>query len=231
MTSAPAAGIALARGADRVELCTALEVGGVTPSQALIDATLEVCAETHVLVRLRPGDFVYDADEVAQMSRYATTITNQGAAGVVIGALRTDGRLDLDTIGRLAGAARAVRPDVAVTVHRAVDAGGDPVAAVRDLMASGLGVVRVLTSGGAASAGKGIATIANMVAAAEGRIQIMSGGGVTLAAIPALVAAGVDAVHLSAKRPRRDHFVLDPELVSAARTLIAPSAECRRRRR
>lgn len=62
-----------------------------------------------------------------------------------------------------------------------------------------------------------------MVATAEGRVQIMSGGGVTRAAIQALIATGVDAVHMSAKRPCRDHFVLNPELVEAASTLIATS--------
>lgn len=223
VTSASAAGVAIARGADRVELCTALELGGVTPSQALVDATLEVCAETHVLVRARPGDFVYTAGEVDQMSREAAALTAQGAAGVVIGALRPDGRLDLEAIARIAGAARTVGPAVAVTVHRAVDAGADPVAAITDLVASGLDVGRVLTSGGAVAAGDGITTIASMVAAAGGRIQIMSGGGVTLAAIPALVGAGVDAVHMSAKRPCRDHFVLDADLVEAASALIASS--------
>lgn len=220
VTSAAAAGVAVARGADRVELCAALELGGVTPSQAVIDAALEVCAQTHVLVRARPGDFSYDVDEVTQMSREAATITDQGAAGVVIGALQPDGRLDLDAIARIAGAARSVRPDVAVTVHRAVDAGADPVAAITDLIDSGLGVTRVLTSGGAVAAGDGIPTIGRMVAAAGGRIEIMSGGGVTLAAIPALVAVGVDAVHMSAKRARHDHFTLDPHLVEAASALL-----------
>lgn len=118
-----------------------------------------------------------------------------------------------------------MRPDVAVTVHRAVDAGADPVAAITELIASRLDVSRVLTSGGAVAAGDGIPTIASMVAAAGGRIQIMSGGGVTLAAIPALVASCVDAVHMSATRPCRDHFALDPELVEAAATLLATSRE------
>lgn len=223
VTSASAAAAAMTRGADRVELCVALEIGGVTPSQALIDATLEACADTHVLVRSRPGDFVYAADEVAQMCREAATITAQGVTGVVIGALRPDGRLDLDTIVRIADAARAVRPDVAITVHRAVDSSSDPVLAVADLVASDLRATRVLTSGGAEAAGDGIATIAGMVAAAEGRIQIMSGGGVTLATIPALVAVGVDAVHMSAKRPCRDFFEVDPELVAEARMLVPAS--------
>jgi copper homeostasis protein len=238
VTSASAAGAAVVHGADRVELCAALELGGVTPSQAAIDATLEVCADTHVLVRARPGDFTYDADEVTQMARDAGTIAAQGAAGVVIGALQADGQLDLDAIARIADAARTANPDVAVTVHRAVDASADQVAAVTDLLRSGLAITRVLTSGGAAAAGEGIATIADMVAAAGGRIQIMGGGGVTLATIPVLTAVGVDAVHMSAKRPRRDHFELESNLVEAASALIGGSGrikssmeEARRRQR
>jgi len=220
VTSAAAAAAAIAHGADRVELCTALEVGGVTPSQATVDATLAVCADTHVLVRSRPGDFVYDADEIAQMASDAAAIAEQGAAGVVIGALRPDGRLDLDAITRMGDAARAARPDVAITVHRAIDACISHVGGVEDLLGSGLPITRILTSGGAAAAGEGVVTIADMVGAAGGRIQIMAGGGVTLATIPALVAAGVDAVHMSAKRSRRDHFTMDPELVEAAGALV-----------
>jgi copper homeostasis protein len=140
---------------------------------------------------------------------------------VVIGALRPDGRLDLDTIARIADAARSVRPDVPITVHRAVDSSSDPVVAVNDLVGAELGVIRILTSGGATAVGDGLSTIADMVVAADGRIQIMSGGGVTPATIPALIRVGVDAVHMSAKRNRRDHFTIDPELVSAARALIS----------
>src|SRR4051794_35655447 len=136
VTTASAAAAALAGGADRVELCTALEIGGVTPSQTVLQGTPEGGIGPHLLGRARAGDFVYDTDEIAQMAREAAIVTAQGAAGVVVGALRPDGRLDLDAIARIVGAARTVRPDVAVTVHRAVDAGIDPVAAVTDLMGS-----------------------------------------------------------------------------------------------
>jgi copper homeostasis protein len=105
-------------------------------------------------------------------------------------------------------------------VHRAVDASADPIGAVDDLLDAGLPVTRILTSGGADAAGDAAATIAAMVAGAGRRIQIMAGGGVTTATIPDLLAAGVDAIHLSAKRSRRDHFVLDSEVVAAARALV-----------
>lgn len=219
VASDAAARLADAHGADRVELSTALELGGVTPSQALTEATLETGAETHVLVRCRAGDFVYDDDELRLMCREAAALVRAGAAGVVVGALDEAGELDLAAIERMSDAARAVNPAVAITVHRAVDASADPVRCARSLAASGIRPRRILTSGGRAAAGEATAVIAQMVAAA-GPIEVMAGGGVTIAAIPALVATGVAAVHLSAKRRERDHWSIDPTLVTAARAAL-----------
>ncbi|HEY0248079.1 MAG TPA: copper homeostasis protein CutC [Gryllotalpicola sp.] len=219
VTSDAAAAVAVAQGADRVELCVALELGGVTPSQGLVEATLDTGAETHVLVRSRPGDFVYDAEEIALMAREAAAIARAGAAGVVIGALTPAGGLDLAAIGAMADAARTVRPDIVITIHRAVDASTDPMRAASALAASGLAPTRILSSGGREAAGDGAATLAGMVAAA-GPIQVMAGGGVTIASIPTLLSAGVAAVHLSAKRRIGDHLALDAGLVASARREI-----------
>lgn len=219
VTSDAAAAVAIARGADRVELCSALETGGVTPSQALLDATVETRAETHVLVRSRPGDFVYDDEELRLMAREAATIARGGAAGIVIGALTESGELDLDAMMRMADAARAVEPHIAITVHRAVDASADPVRCAAMLAASVLAPTRILSSGGRAAAGDAVEVIRAMVSAA-GPIQVMAGGGVVVEAIPSLLAAGAAAVHLSAKRERRDHWELDPQLVAAARAAV-----------
>jgi len=219
VTSDAAAARARAQGADRVELCTALELGGVTPSQAAIEATVDSGAETHVLVRSRAGDFVYDDDEVRLMCREAADVVRAGAAGVVIGALDAAGELDLAAIERMTDAARAVRAEISITVHRAVDASADPVRSAARLAASALRPTRILTSGGRAAAGDAVDVIARMVAAA-GAIQVMAGGGVTIGAIPHLVAAGAAAVHLSAKRRERDHWSLDPAVVAAARRAL-----------
>jgi copper homeostasis protein len=219
VASAAGARAALEGGADRVELSAALETGGITPSQGLVEAVLETGGETHVLVRSRPGDFVYDADELALMRREARAVVAAGAAGVVIGALTAGGALDLDAIAAMADAARAVRPDVAVTIHRAIDASADPVREAGRLAGSPLAPTRVLTSGGRPSAPEGAGVIAAMVAAAGG-IQVMSGGGVSAATIPMLVGAGVAAVHLSAKRRQHDHWVTDGGLVAAARAAL-----------
>jgi copper homeostasis protein len=215
VTSHTAAATALALGADRVELCSALELGGVTPSQALVEATLEAGGPTHVLVRSRPGDFVYATDDVQLMCREARAVVRAGAAGVVIGALTPAGELDLAAITAMADAARTVRPDVEITVHRAIDASADPVRCAEALAASGLAPTRLLTSGGAEAVGDALDVVRAMVAAA-GPIQVMAGGGVTPAVIPALLGTGVAAVHLSAKRTVREHWELDPAVAAAA---------------
>ncbi len=225
VTSATAAAQAIGHGADRVELCVALETGGVTPSQALVEATLATGAESHVLVRSRPGDFLYEPDEVALMAQEAATLVRAGVHGVVIGALTEAHTLDLSAMRIMADAARAVRADVSVTIHRCIDASRDPIEAAAALAADRhLAPTRILTSGGRPAAGDAADTIAQMVSAAGAGagtpIQVMAGGGVTIEAVRQLLASGVAAVHMSAKRPVRDHHELAPELVTAARDRI-----------
>ncbi|BDZ56052.1 copper homeostasis protein CutC [Agromyces marinus] len=192
--------IALEAGAARVELCQALALGGLTPSAGLVEAAVEAAAAAsvtgfvHVLVRPRGGGFVYDADEVAGVERDIRAAVRAGADGVVVGAMREDGTLDADAIARWIEAAGAAD----VTVHRVVDAAADPVAAVASLPA--LGVRRVLTSGGAPDCRAGLPGLAAMHAAVGDTVEVMAGGGVRVADIPELASAGVDAVHLSARR-------------------------------
>ncbi|WP_399896697.1 copper homeostasis protein CutC [Streptomyces sp. BBFR51] len=241
VTSPAGARAARDHGADRVELCTALELGGLTPSAASVEAVAAVGLPVQALVRCRPGDFVHDAEEVALMVAEVRSVVASGASGVVVGALTAEGALDTDAVTRLADAAHDLAREqgrsVDVTLHRAVDQSADPVATAAVL--ASLGVTRVLSSGGAAGAAGGLATLAAMVAAAPD-VQVMAGGGVRVDDIPALVAAGVAAVHLSAKtraEPRRGgtwvplgasgasahqdtHFVTDPEVVAAARRAL-----------
>lgn len=201
------AAIAAAVGARRVELCTALgATGGLTPSAALIEAVVGAAAvvpssddapilEVHVLVRPRAGGFVYSPAEIDLMLRDITLAVDQGADGVVVGALTPSGTVDAARVRELVDAADAAE----VTFHRALDVVADPLAAL-DTLAE-LGVARVLTSGGAARASDGLERLRALVGhSAELGIEIMAGGGVTAADIPALLRAGVDAVHLSAKR-------------------------------
>ncbi|MBM7830147.1 copper homeostasis protein [Agromyces cerinus] len=190
--------VALAAGAARIELCQALGLGGLTPSAGLIEAAAGAAREAgasgfvHVLVRPRGGGFVYDADELDTIVRDIRATAAAGADGVVVGVLTDAGELDLEAVRRFVDAAAGLD----VTVHRAVDASADPLASVAALRA--LGVRRVLTSGGGSDCRAGLATLARM-AADSGPLEIMAGGGVRIDDIAALAAAGVDAVHLSAR--------------------------------
>lgn len=181
---------------DRVELCSALALGGVTPSLALISAAVEG-PPVHVLVRPRAGGFEYDAAEVALTVRDVRHAVAAGAAGVVVGGLRA-GSLDRDLVARVVDAAGAA----AVTFHRAFDALMDPPAAIEALVS--LGVGRVLTAGGPGTVADGLPGLAALVEAAAGRIEIMAGGGVRPALVGPLVAAGVQGIHASAKRAVAD---------------------------
>ncbi|HET6673060.1 MAG TPA: copper homeostasis protein CutC [Agromyces sp.] len=192
--------VALDGGAARVELCQALDLGGLTPSAALIEAAVELAGAAsassfvHILVRPRGGGFVYDADEVDMIARDIRHARSLGAHGVVVGALTDAGALDLDAIAAFLDAADGLD----VTVHRAVDAVADPLSAVASL--AGTGVRRVLTSGGAPNCRSGLGALRAMADLARGRLEIMAGGGVVVDDIRALAEAGVDAVHLSARR-------------------------------
>jgi copper homeostasis protein len=232
-------------GADRVELCAALELGGLTPSPGALARCLEVegALPVHVLVRPRPGGFVYDADELRTSLRDAEAAAAAGAAGVVVGALRDDGgRLALDGafLAEAAQRARAASPlgaALQVVLHRAVDQLPSVAAAVEGL--ADLGVDGVLTSGGASRAVDGLAELGR--ASAAGRacgVEVVAGAGVRPDQVAALVGAGVQAVHLSARRPARaagpagvsrvsvgtaddgGHAVTDPALVAQVRAAL-----------
>lgn len=189
------AGIAAARdgGADRIELCSALALGGLTPSAALVGAAVASGLPVHAMVRPQQGGFRYDAATLARMVAEIGHLRGLGVAGVVMGATLADGTPDRDALARLRDAATGLQ----AVLHRAIDLAPDPVAAVG--CAVELGYDGVLSSGGAASAPAGAATLAVMVAAARGRLAVIAGAGVRPDTVAALVAAtGVPAVHASA---------------------------------
>lgn len=191
--------VALAEGADRVELCSALGLGGLTPSAGLVRSAVEEAERegragfVQVLVRPRGGGFVYDADELALTVADIRFARSAGAGGVVIGALDERATVDGDAVARFVEAADGIP----VTFHRALDVVDDPEEALEELV--GLGVRRVLTSGGAERSADGLSVLASLSRRSGGRIEVMAGGGVRVEDIPALAAAGVDAVHLSAR--------------------------------
>lgn len=184
-----------AGGADRVELCSALEVGGLTPSHATIAIARErLGIPLHVLIRPRAGDFVFDDLECEVMQRDIETCNALGCAGVVIGVLTAAGDLDVPRCRRLMEAARGM----SVTFHRAFDFARDPERALEAIIA--LGCDRVLTSGQAADALTGAPLIRKLIEQAQGRITIMPGGGIEAHNIAAIRdATGASEFHASAK--------------------------------
>ena len=203
--------VAARLGVDRIELCSALPVGGVTPSLALIEraAATPGIPDVHVLVRPRPGGFHYEPGEVEMTIRDVRHALAAGATGVVVGGVR-DGRVDTDLVERSIEAAGGAP----VTFHRAFDTLADPAAAIDTLVA--LGVCRILTSAGAASVADALPALARLVAAAHGRIEIMAGGGVRPGSVEPIMRTGVPAVHASAKR-------LVPDEVSVSLGTAAPA--------
>lgn len=191
-------------GADRLELCADLIVGGTTPSLTLVQ---QVRAETGLPVRalLRPrfGDFCYDSYELAQMEQLAAELVEAGADGIVTGVLTPEGALDAGAMQPIYAAARkaaekAGRP-VACTLHRAFDVCADPFAALET--ARSMGLCTILTSGQAASAPQGAALLRQLTEQAGKDVEILAGAGVSAQNIPVLAAqTGVRAFHLSGKQ-------------------------------
>jgi copper homeostasis protein len=159
-------------GADRVELCSSLAEGGITPSSGMLAVVRDrVRIPVYVLVRPRGGDFLYDDADFEMMRRDIETCVALGFDGVVIGALDADGAVD-PRCRELVGAAGKL----GVTFHRAIDASADLQRSLEDVIA--LGCERVLTSGGQASALEGAQAIAGLVKQSVGRIAIMAGAGI-----------------------------------------------------
>ncbi len=160
-------------GADRLELCADLAVGGTTPSPTLFELIRrDFDVRINVLIRPRFGDFLYDPWELEQMAGEIARFRDMGANGVVIGVLTPEGELDRERMGQLMDRAG----EMEVTLHRAFDMTRDPFAALEAAVA--LGCRTVLTSGQAPSAWEGIELLGELHRRAAGRIDIMAGSGV-----------------------------------------------------
>jgi copper homeostasis protein len=181
-------------GADRIELCAALCVGGVTPSLGtILEAKDRVEVPVMAMIRPRAAGFHYRDPELAVMERDVEAALQAGAEGVVFGALLADGSVDVPACRRLRGAAR----DREVVFHRAFDVTPDPFRALEQLIE--LGFTRVLTSGQSESALLGATTLRRLVAQAGDRIEILAGGGIRAHNVQEIVhATGCRQVHLSA---------------------------------
>jgi copper homeostasis protein len=182
-------------GAGRVELCTALELGGLTPSHAQIALARErLRIPLYVLIRPRAGDFLYGELECETMLRDIETCASLGCDGVVLGVLDAEGRVDTARCRPLIAAAGKL----GVTFHRAFDLSRDPAQALEDIVT--LGCECILTSGMQGSAADGSALIRELVEQAGDRIVVMPGAGITARNIATLATAtGAHEFHASAK--------------------------------
>lgn len=181
-----------AGGADRIELCDNLAVGGTTPSVGTI---AEICRwlslPVHVLIRPRAGGFVYSERELAVMRRDIEAAKALGAAGVVLGVLDDEGRINRQQTAELVGLARPL----SVTFHKAIDQARDPLEAIDALIA--MGVDRVLTSGGRPTALEGSEMLRQLMERSAGRLAVMAGGRLAVEHLDEVLrTSGVREIHL-----------------------------------
>lgn len=185
-------------GADRLELCSALAVGGLSPYGELLQQIKAVCAlPVRCLMRPRAGDFLYTAEEIELLCEQIRHLRAAGADGFVLGALTPDGALDENAMEKLLDACGG-RP---VTLHRCIDVSRDPEQVYRT--AAALGLDTVLTSGAAASCLGGVDMLARLLALREeiGGPEVLIGAGVNAEVIRTLQTRlpGARAFHMSGK--------------------------------
>lgn len=218
-------------GADRVELCQAIELGGLTPSLGMVSAACELSPlPVVVLARPRPGDFVYTDLEVDLVTKDLEHLALSGACGVAVGALTRDGDVDLRALEAWARA----KGDLELVFHRAFDSCRAPQETLSLL--SEHGVQRVLTSGGAATAAEGAENLATWIEAVGEGIQILPAGTIRAENVAALIEKTcADQVHFRAPAPRDataarlalgtldtgHHEVTDADVVRAVRSALS----------
>jgi copper homeostasis protein len=204
-------------GAGRVELCSNLLEGGVTPSAGLIELVrARTSIGLQVMVRPRGGDFCYTAEEFETMRRDIVAAKKLGADGVVVGILNADGSVD---IGRTRELVELARP-LSVTFHRAFDMSADLFRALESVCATGAD--RLLTSGGAKAALQAVEQIARLVEAARGRIAIMACGGINHHNAASIIEqTGVREIHVGLRSS-----VASPMLHRNPELSMGTAAEC-----
>lgn len=189
---------AIRGGADRLELCSALAVGGLTPSPALLKQIRQVSnIPVRCLMRPRGGDFLYTKEEIQQMAMEIEALKSAGADGFVIGCLTADGYLDSNAMEPLLKAAEGC----SLTLHRCIDVSCDPIRTYRD--AASLGFDTVLTSGGAGNCKAGMETIRNLIRLRDeiNGPEVLIGAGVKAAVISEFLqnVPGSRSFHMSGK--------------------------------
>jgi copper homeostasis protein len=184
-------------GAQRVELCSGLMEGGVTPSAGLIATTRQkVSIGLHVMIRPRPGDFCYSPDEFSVMQRDVLMAKQLGADGLVFGILDLDGSVDVPKTRQLVELARPLK----TTYHRAFDMSADLGRSLEQVIETGAD--RILTSGGEPTAVEGAETLRSLVELANGRVIVMACGGIDAENLRAVInQTGAREVHVGLRTP------------------------------
>lgn len=187
---------AVAGGAGRIELCSALSLGGLTASAGLMQAAAGCGLPTYAMIRPRAGGFIFSDTEVAIMEADIDTARAAGLAGVVLGASLPDGRLDGEVLARLARRAAGL----GLTLHRAFDLVPDLAEAMDQAVA--LGFARILTSGQAVTAIQGAPVLARAFDLAAGRIGILPGAGISAETVHHLRHLPLTELHASCSEPQ-----------------------------
>ncbi|WP_027793807.1 copper homeostasis protein CutC [Paraburkholderia acidipaludis] len=185
---------AIAGGADRIELCSALDLGGLTPTSGLIAAAARAPIPVYAMIRPHARSFCWSRADGEAMLAEIDVVRAAALAGVVLGAAQPDGSLDVALLRTLRERSRGL----GATLHRVFDLVPDPVRALEEAVA--LDFERVLTSGGAARAIDGIDTLAELMERAAGRIVVMPGSGIAADNVVRIVeATGAAEVHASCR--------------------------------
>ena len=219
--------IAATNGADRIELCQSLEIGGITPSAGDIRQSVALKEKNdfkvYVLIRPRGGDFCFSKEEYEVMRADVLFCKENGVDGVVLGGLNTDGTIDVEGMKSLIDAADGM----GMTFHRAFDLSLDPFIALEQVI--GLGFERILSSGTKPTAMAGKETLKKLVDQAAQRLSIMPGSGVNEQNIKAILDyTGAREIHFSAKEIIKSTFEKGDQTVFEGDYSLTSGAKMRR---
>lgn len=181
----------------RVELCSALDLGGLTPNLGLIEEVVDQSkAEVHLMIRPRAGDFVYNSDEVQVMKKDIISARNLNCKGVVFGLLNKENELDIKKINPLVQFSKDL--GLEITFHRAIDFSKNINKSIEILIECGID--RILTSGGKADVDKGINEIKKIFTTYGEIIKIMPGGGINFQNAKSLIDFGITDIHFNIRK-------------------------------
>ena len=191
-------------GANRIELCTNLEVGGITPKKhEIIKAIQKVKIPIRLLIRPRSGNFVFSDLELSGMVNDIMFCKKLGYEGVVIGALNTDGSINKEQTKAMVNAAGSMH----TTFNRAFDCGNDMLHNLEDVISCGC--KSILTAGHSTNVNDGLVNIEKLIGLAKGRINIIAGSGVNYRNVKSLYKMGVRNFHLSGNR--RNNLLIETD--------------------